>query len=237
MITTTLASALLINAGFQSRDISDYLPTTLKDVSFENVLTKSNLKEATKINKDYNKQLAFAQGSIQAKEPFKLRISAKIEDTKGLLIMNGSRGALKIPSMRLSTSIDSSKDPGRRTNLMDMGILTIAIATKFYDAKFVRFDRETGNPVFDLTFPKELDYTVRSRVWLDKTKKCMVKREQYGMEGEFKATYFYSGITEIGGIHFPTKLTALNAENKTAAEFQLKNFAVNTNLSEDLFKL
>lgn len=237
MITTTLASALLIHAGFQSRDISDYLPSNLKDVSFENVLVKSNLKEASKINRDYNRQLAFAQGSIQAKEPFKLRVSAKIEDTKGLMVMNGAYGSIKISSLGLSTKIDSSRDPGRRTNLMDMGILTPAIATKFYNAKFVRFDRETGNPVFDLTFPKELDYTVRSRVWLDKAKKCMVKREQYGMEGEFKATYFYAGISEFGGVHLPTKLTAMNAENKLAAEFQLKSFAVNTNLSEDLFKL
>lgn len=237
MITTTLASALLIHAGFQSRDISDYLPSNLKDITFENVLLKSNLKEASKINKDYNKQLAFAQGSIQAKEPFKLRVSAKIEETKGLMIVNGSNIVIKIPSMGISSKMSAAKDPGRRTNLMDMGILTPAIATKFYEAKFVRFDRETGNPVFDLTFPKELDYTVRSRVWLDKTKKCMVKREQYGMEGEFKATYFYTGITEVGGVHLPTKLTALNAENKVAAEFTLKNFSVNTNLSDDLFKI
>ena len=101
----------------------------------------------------------------------------------------------------------------------------------------MRFDRESGNPVFDLTFPKELDYTVRMRVWIDKTKKYVIRREWYGMEGEYRASFIASNPVEVNGVTVPTKLSIFNAENQLAGEVLYKNVQINKGLADELFKI
>ncbi|MFZ4477886.1 MAG: hypothetical protein ACOYPR_22005 [Saprospiraceae bacterium] len=237
MLNLAILSTLILTPSFQSKEIGDYLPGNLRDIEFDSILGKRNVREAAKVNKDFNRQLDAANGKLQAKEPFKLRATGKVDDTTFVLVINGSMKASKISSLGLNLKSDTTANPGQRTTLLDFGILTSSIADKFYRSKFVRFDRESGNPVFDLTFPKELDYTVRMRVWIDKTKKYVIRREWYGMEGEYRASFIASNPVEVNGVTVPTKLSIFNAENQLAGEVLYKNVQINKGLADELFKI
>ena len=104
------------------------------------------------------------------------------------------------------------------------------------NAKFVRFDRSTGDPVFDLTFPSSLDYPVRHRVWIDKNDKYVVRREWYGLQGQLRATFLYSSPVKVKGITVPTDLKVMNAEDKLAAESKYLNVKINEGISDSIFE-
>jgi outer membrane lipoprotein-sorting protein len=234
MITTTFATLIL--GGFQSTNIDSYLPNGLKDISFNISLTKRLPKELQKIDQSYVVQYSQLDSALfRGKEPFKLRIDVKSDDTSGFTIVNGTRKLISIPVLRIKSKSDVSRQPGQRQTLMDFLTLTNAEAHQFLNAKFVRFDRESGNPVFDLTFPESLNYPVRHRVWLDKSSKYMTKREWYGLQGQLRATFLYLSPTTIEGITVPTVLRVMNAENKIAAESKYLNIKVNDGIADSVF--
>ena len=234
MITTTFATLVL--GGYQSTNIDSYLPTNFKDISFNISLTKRLPKELQKIDQSYVVQYSQLDSALfRGKEPFKLRIDAKSEDTAGITITNGGRKLIKVPVLRINIKQDVSKQPGQRQTMMDFVTLTNSEAHQFLNSKFVRFERETGNPVFDLTFPAELNYPVRHRVWLDKTSKYMMKREWYGLQGQLRATFLYLNPTTINGITVPTTLRVMNSENKLAAESKYMNMKVNDGIADSIF--
>ena len=235
MITTTLATMIL--GAHQSQNITSYLPTSLSDISFNVSLTKRYAKELQKIDQSYVLQYAQLDSALfRAKEPFKLRIDAKSDDTSGYTIVNGGRKLISVPALRIKSRQDISRQPGQRQTLMDFIILTEADATKFLNAKFVRFDRSTGDPVFDLTFPSSLDYPVRHRVWIDKNDKYVVRREWYGLQGQLRATFLYSSPVKVKGITVPTDLKVMNAEDKLAAESKYLNVKINEGISDSIFE-
>lgn len=234
MITTTFASLIL--GGFQSTSIDAYLPSGLQDISFNFSVTKRFPKELQKIDQSYNLQYSqLDSATLRAKEPFKLRIDVKSEDASGYTIINGGRKLISIPVLRIKSKSDVSKQPGQRQTLMDFVALTTGDAHNFLNAKFVRFDRESGNPVFDLTFPSNLNYPVRHRVWIDKNSKYMTKREWYGLEGQLRATFLYLNPTTVKGITLPTVLRVINAENKVAAESKYLNIKLNEGVADSVF--
>lgn len=234
MITTTFASLIL--GGLQSTNIDSYLPAGFKDISFNISLTKRLPKELQKIDQSFVIQYSQLDSALlRGKEPFKLRIDAKSEDTAGTTITNGGRKLIRVPVLHVNIKSDVSKQPGQRQTLMDFVTLTTAEAHQFLNAKFVRFDRETGNPVFDMTFPSELDYPVRHRVWLDKNLHYVVKREWYGLQSQLRATFLYLNPTTVKGITVPTVLRVMNAENKVAAESKYLNIKVNDGIADSIF--
>ena len=235
MITTTFASLIL--GGFQSTNIDSYLPSGLKDISFNISLTKRLPKELQKIDQSYVVQYSqLDSATFRGKEPFKLRIDAKSDDTSGYTIVNGGRKLISIPVLHIRSKSDVSHQPGQRQTLMDFVTLTNSEAHQFLNSKFVRFDRESGNPVFDLTFPASLDYPVRHRVWLDKSSHYVVKREWYGLQGQLRATFLYLNPTIVDGITVPTVLRVLNSENKIAAESKYLNIKINSGISDSVFE-
>ena len=235
MITTTFATLIL--GGFQSTNIDSYLPSGFKDISFNISLTKRLPKELQKIDQSYVIQYSqLDSATFRGKEPFKLRIDARSDDTSGYTIVNGGRKLISVPVLHIKSKSDVSRQPGQRQTLMDFVVLTTAEAHQFLNSKFVRFDRETGNPVFDLTFPAELDYAVRHRVWLDKTAHYVVRREWYGLQGQLRATFLYLNPTTVKGITVPTVLRVFNAENKVAAESKYSNVKINDGIADSVFE-
>jgi outer membrane lipoprotein-sorting protein len=235
MILTTLTTIAL--GTFNSKDIDAYTQSGLKDLSFTVRIVQSSLKEASKIDVDYKKQFAFQGARAQLKEPFKLRIDAKVDDTQILYILNGTRQVTRIPKLKLNQRADLATEPGRRQTFMDFGVLTPSVIKSFFIPKFVRFDRETNNPVFDLTWPEKWDNPGRMRVWIDKDAKYIVKREWYGLEGQLKATHYYSSPMREGTVTFPTEAKVFNAENKLAASFKYESVKINDGLTDSLFDL
>ena len=234
-----LLLAPLLSSGLQSgsTNIDSYVQKGFRDVTFNAVIAKKNLTELRKINPEFANTYLFDSILVRAKEPFKLRLEAAADDTKATYIIDGMRQQFSVPRLGLRQTKDLSKYPGRRQTLLDFAIPTESLFDGFYTAKFVRFDRADGDPVFDLTFPKVFDDTSRQRVWIDKTQHIVTRREWYGQRGQLRAIFRYDVPKAINGVVFPTQLTVYNSENKVAGVTRYSNVKVNQGLADSLFKL
>ena len=228
-----LASILLASSPV---DISSYVQTKLKDVSFVVKVGSSNQKELAKINKDFAQSYRFKQTNVFAKDPFKLRLEAMVEDQSVLFILNGTSRWIKVPSARISTKENLAKSPGKRQTWLDFGILTSGLFSGLYDAKFVRSDRETGAAVFDLTYEPSLEDTTRQRVFIEPGKKVVSRREWYGQDGKLKAIFTYENPVQKSGVWISSKLTVTNADGKVAGVSSYTDLKVNSGLSDSLFR-
>ena len=234
MITLTAVAALSL--GFQTPSINQYVQRNLNDATFQARVIKADQLELKKINKDFGQSYRFETTTIRFKEPFMMRVEATVDDSSILYIINGSTQLFKVPRIRLNQRTDLSKSPGRRQTPLDFGILTPSLFENLFVAKFVRNDRATGDLVFDLTYPANLDDTSRHRIWVDAEKKYVTKREWYNQYGRQLATFIYENPQQEAGVWVPSKLTVRNVDNKVAGVTAYADIKINTGLSDSLFK-
>lgn len=232
-----MLASLLLSTTLQSQNIDTYVQRGFRDVTFNATIAKKNLSELRKINPEFANTYLFDSITVRAKEPFKLRLEAAADDTKATYVINGVRQQFSVPRLGIRQNNDLTKYPGRRQTLLDFAIPTESLFDKFFVAKFVRFDRASADPVFDLTFPKALDDTSRNRVWIDKEKRYISRREWYGQEGQLRAVFLFEKPVTVNGVTFPTQLTVRNAENKLAGVTRYSNVKANQGLADTLFKL
>ena len=176
-MTTLIALAAVALTGGQTTNIENYVQGDLQDATLVARIIKGDQRELAKINKDFGTSYRFDSSVVYFKEPLKMRAEAHVEETNVVYIINGTTQWIRLPSYKYKT--DLAMHPGRRQSLMDVGVLVPSLFTSFMDAKFIRMDRETGEAIFDLTYKKGMDDSTRFRVWLDKTKKYVTKREWY----------------------------------------------------------
>ena len=232
-MTTLLALATVALSSAQATNIGNYVQADLKDATLVAQIVKGDQKELKKINDSFGNSYRFNSSTIYFKEPLKLRAEAHVEDTNITYILNGTD--LRIKAAGLSSKQDLAMHPGRRQTLMDIGILTPSLIESLLDAKFIRTDRETGNAVFDLTYKPGMDDNSRYRVWIDKTKKYITKREWFNQWTRQLATFYYSNPVQINGVWLPTKLEVRNVDNVVAGITKYDAIKVNTGLSDTLF--
>lgn len=234
MIPTAALAALL---AFPQTSIVPYTQGALKDVMFVADVKIGRQAELRKIGKDFGIAYAADNVTVQLKDTFKVRTEMNYQDTKVVYVINGGRKAFQVPRLPRQTE-DVADAPGKQQNVFDFGLVTPALFTNFFDAKFVRNDRASGDVVFDLTYDKgRYQDTTRYRVWIDPDKKFVTKKEWFGQDGNLRATFLFEAPTQIGGVWVPTRATVMNAEGKLAGQLNYTKFKVNTNLPESLFKV
>jgi outer membrane lipoprotein-sorting protein len=234
-----LAATLLMTATVEPK-IGDYWQADLKDASFNARAVSANQSELRKINKDFAQSYRMMgnAGFVRCKEPLKLRIDGKEDDTVIQFILNGTKRMVRIPRSGLNVPSDLAKKPGQRQTLLDFGVLTPALFKDLFQAKFIRMDRQTSEPVFDFTYFPNLDDTSRNRIWVDVKKGIATKREWYSqIDGRLMATFLYENPRQVNNVWFPTKVTVKNADNKVAGVMQYENLKINSGLGDDLFKI
>ncbi len=236
-MTTILISALLALTGSaESTNIMSYVQSDFKDATFTARVQSGNQKELAKINKDFGLSYRFSYSNISVKEPFCFRAESTVEDSKLTVIQNGMTQKFNTPIYHATQNL--SKSPGRVRSMLEFGILTPALFDDYFDSKFIRFDRSTGDAVFDITYVTRLDDTSRFRVWVDPSKKYTTKREWYGQgRGILKATFFYDQPKDIDGIWVPTHSYVKNSDNVVAGALTYDGLKVNRGLSDSLFKI
>jgi len=233
MIITTLTCTLV---ALQAKaEIDSFQQTNLKDIAFDAEIVRQVRSELTKISDDYARSYVFDKIQILAKEPFKLRLEASSDDTKVVYVINGAKQSYSIPKLRLNQRTDLSKSPGRRQTFLDFGVPTSSLFADLFVAKFVRYDRESKFPVFDLTYPAALDDTTRFRVWIDPDKRITTKREWYGQQGQLRATLYFNEPVSVSGVWFPTSLLVKNSENKFAAQTKYSHIRINSGIPDSNF--
>lgn len=220
----------------EAPSIQSFVQSNLRDGTFVAKVLHGDQQELKKINQDFGQSYLFDTTRIYFKEPFKLRLEATVEDTHILYIMNGPIQYIKVPRSHINSRQDLEMKPGRRQTVMDFGILTPSLFDGLYDAKFVRWDRASGDAVFDLTYVARLGDSSRSRIWIDKQHKFIVKREWYNQSGRQLATFYYDNPQNESGVWMPTRLTVKNVEDKVAGVTAYESVSVNGGLDDALFK-
>lgn len=239
ILTTMLPLAALAAASIAQTNfaISDVYQPNFKDASFTARVVTGNQGELQKINRDFGQSYKFKFTHVKLKEPFKLRLESEVDDTSAIMILNGTTQLLRVPRIRFSQKTNLATEAGRRQTLLDFGILTSSLFDDLFAAKFLRVDRATNDLVFDITFQPKHDNTTRHRIWIDRDKKVVSKREWYNQHGRQLATFTYENPQQVGGVWFPTRVTVRNMDNKVAGVTDYTNVKVNTGLDDSLFKI
>lgn len=235
-MTTLLAAASIAILGQGSFDVNDIVQSGFKDAKFVAKVVKGNQSELKKINDEFGQSYRFTTTTAWVKEPFMLKMEAKVEDAVVSYIVNGTMKAYKLG--RQATIKDNvANAPGKRQTIFDFGILTPSLFRDLYDAKFVRTDRESGDLVFDCTYKAKFDDTTRQRIWVDKDKKIINKRVWYGQEGQQRATFIYENPKQQNGVWFPSRCTVKNNDDKVAGVTEYQQISINVGLADSIFKI
>lgn len=235
-LTAIAVASLLVSP--QSQDIRQYVQTGFEDAQFVVRTGTHSIPELAKINRDFANSYRFSSSQVWLKEPFKLRMVSELEGSQITFVVNGGRKMYRIPRSNLSRVEDVSRAPGKRQTAFDFGMLTPAMFTDFFQAKFVRMDRATGNAVFDLTYFPNLRDSSRHRVWIDPERKVVTRREWYGQNrnnNRLMATFFYEAHQRVNGVWFATRVSVNNADGKRAGTLTYENLRVNAGLNDSLF--
>lgn len=236
-------SILLLAVGAAlapEQSINSYVSNSFKDMAFTAKVGSANQKELAKINQDFAKSYRFKSSNVWLKEPMKLRMEARVEDTDIFFIVNGGKKLIKIPRAKIDTKDDVSKAPGKRQTPLDFGLLTPSLFNNFFQAKFVRTEGSgdyKGYGVFDLTYVPSLDDSSRHRVWVSSKSKFTAKREWYSQQGYLMATFIFDQPKEFGSVTIPTHMSVRNADGKTGGTSSYSNVRVNIGLDDSLFKI
>jgi outer membrane lipoprotein-sorting protein len=216
--------------------ISEFIERDFRDATFVAKKVRGDQRELKKINDDFGQSYRFDSTKVQIKEPFMLRLESVVDETSVLYILNGPNLLIRVPRLRLTTRQNLSKAPGRRQTTLDFGILTPSLFDgSLFEAKFVRIDRGTGNAVYDVTYLPVLDDTSRHRIWIDREKKYVTKREWYNQPGRQLATFFYEEPVYTSKVWLPTRMTVRNVEGKVAGITKYESFKINSGLEASLF--
>lgn len=239
MSTTVLALAVL---GLAPADptIGSYVQSGFKDAAFSAKVQSANQKELAKINQDFAKSYRFKSSNIWLKEPMKLRMESRVEDTDIFFIVNGGKKLVRVPRANINQRDDVSKSPGKRQTPLDFGLLTPSLFNNFFQAKYVRTESSgdyKGDAVFDLTYVPSLDDSSRHRIWVDQKTKYTEKREWYSQQGYLMAVFTYDQPKLFGSVYIPTKMTVKNADGKTGGSTLYTSVKVNIGMDDDLFKV
>ncbi|MCX7800894.1 MAG: outer membrane lipoprotein-sorting protein [Fimbriimonadales bacterium] len=224
----------LAQAGAEAGDI---VQPKLRDVSFTAQVVAGYQDELAKINRDFGNSYRVKATRVLAKEPFMIRLESRVGDTEVRYILNGTTRVYSIPRARVNQREDLSEAPGKRQSFLDFGLVTPSMVGGLFEARFVRVDRATGGLVFDLTYLKKWDDTSRHRIWVDREKRYVFRREWYSQSGRLMATFFHENPIELNGIWLPTRVTVRNAEGKVAGIMQYVDLRVNAGLSDSLFSV
>jgi outer membrane lipoprotein-sorting protein len=221
--------------------ILDVTARNLQDVAFTARVGSANQRELAKINTDFANSYRFKSSNVWIKEPLKLRMESKVEDTSIFFIVNGTTRLVKIPKARINQREDLSRAPGKRQTPLDFGLLTPSLFGDFFQGKFVRTETRgefAGCHVFDLTYVPALKDGTRHRVWIDPKTRFTAKREWYSQfGGALMATFVYDQAREFNGVWIPTRVTVKNAEDKVGGATNYVSVRVNQGLPDSLFKV
>jgi outer membrane lipoprotein-sorting protein len=222
--------------ALQSTSINNYFQSDLHDLSFTTKIVKADQGELKKVNNDFGMLYRFDTIKVQAKEPFRLRFDASVEDTTCLYLVNGTTQLIRARRLGINQKTELADRPGRRQTIFDFGILTPSLFDTYLQAKFVRIDRATGDPVFDITYQDRND-TSRSRIWVDAAHKIIAKREWYNQHDRELATFYYLKPVETDGVWMPTRVEVKNVDDKIAGITQYGSVHVNSGVSDDRFAI
>lgn len=224
-----------------SNKLNDYVVYNLKDFETTMKAVFHDDNAARKINKDADLiyQLKGAV-HIRYKEENKFRADGLVRGYRASVIVNDARQTYRL-ALGVKNTVDLGNAPGKRTTLLDMGLLSeyyLTYAQGEYQG--VRPFEGVQCAVFKLTFKDRSHDTSHRIVWIDPRTHITLKREEYLQEkqgGKLRDIWLYRDPQEVApGFFFPSRIELYNSEFEKAGETTYTNTHVNVGLSDDVFR-
>jgi len=233
-----VALSLLALAAPADPTAADIVQPKFEDASFTARVKTGNQAELAKISKDFGNSYRLKVVKSYLQEPLKMRLETTVDDTSILYVIRDFKRYFRVPRARISTDENLSDKPGKMQTPLDYGIITPAMMSELFTAKYVRTDRATGDYVFDMTYksPKFSD-TSRHRIWVDPQKRVVSKREWYNQHGRQLATFLYEEPILRDGVWFPSKGSVRNMDGKVAGVLEYEAIKINSGLADSLFRV
>ncbi len=222
-----------------SANIHDYVCKKLDDFTATMRVLNHDDRALRKISKDFG-LIYQITGDIKVsyKEENRLRIEGSINAAKAIMIVNGTKQIVRIPTFGLNSTNDLGETPGKRKTLLDMGLISDGyLAYTQATFKGARPVAGTLCAVFEITYKrKDLDSSHRI-VWVDPKTKAVLKREEYDQAGKLNAVFTYKDPKEVEpGVWFPSSIEVTNNQGQKAGATNYANVKVNTGLEDSVFK-
>ncbi len=213
--------------------IDSVMATRIKDYRGTATLGEANLSALRKIGKDYANAYRAKTMDTYFKEPGKMRVEARAYGATFTQVTNGNQKYTTVFAIR--SKDDISRKPQTRQTSLEIGFITPS-AMRDYTAKYLR--RDGSSQVFELRFKQPDQRRKKILLWVDPSKRILVRRELYRDDGGLKARFGYESPKQVApGIWVPTRLTVHNAEGELGGVTTYGNLHVNTGLAEKLFAI
>jgi hypothetical protein len=228
------------NASF-SHNLNDYVVSNLIDLDTTMKAVFHDDKAAGKISKDA-KLIYELKGNvhIRYKEASNFRADGLVNGFRASAVINDAKQTYRL-ALGIKTTVDLRNAPGKRTSLLDLGMISENYLT-YADSEFQGERPFEGTPcaVFKLTFKDRRHDTSHRLVWIDPRTHLTVKREEYMQEangGKLKAIWLYRDPQEVApGVFFPSRIELYNADNEKAGETAYLNTHANVGIRDDVFR-
>lgn len=222
-----------------SSNIHDYVCKKLDDFTATMRVLNHDDRALRKISKDFG-LIYQITGDIKVsyKEENRLRIEGSLAASKAIMIVNGTKQIVRIPSLGINKTDDLGESPGKRKTLLDIGLISEGYLA-YTQATFKGARPVAGVlcAVFEISYKrKDLDSSHRI-VWIDPKTKAVLKREEYDQGGKLNAVFTYKEPKEIeAGIWFPSSIEVTNNQGQKAGATAYANVKANTGVEDSVFK-
>jgi hypothetical protein len=219
------------------KELKAYVQPALRDVSVRaEVLSKSD-PELEKLGKGFVDAYRLSGQEVICKEPNRVRFQGKNGAFIIRYVTNGTRKLTEVPTLRIHSVDDISKEPAKGDSVSDLGLITAAWVDRVED-RWLRSESRDGKELQVFEFWYKEDPKYRHTIWVDPGTKTIVEHIAHHRNPNkpgFKKRFVYSEAKQFSGVWVPTKATLYNPENKAAASMKYDDIRVNTSPADKLF--
>jgi hypothetical protein len=224
-----------------SHNLSDYAVSNLNDLETTMKAIFHDDDAAHKISKDAN-LIYQLKGNVlvRYKAENNFRADGLVNGYRATVVINGARQTYRM-ALGVKMTVDVTKAPGKRTSLLDLGLISDYYLT-YAQGEFQGERVFEGVPcaVFKLTFKDHSRDTSHRLVWIDPRTHVTLKREEYLQEaqgGKLRDVWLYREPKEVApGVFFPSRIELYNDESEKAGETEYTGTRVNIGLADDVFR-
>jgi outer membrane lipoprotein-sorting protein len=201
-------------------------------------VTTSDGKPPDMGDKELTRLFALHEVTLQYKEPNRFRLMATSpKDGKETLVVNEEQRSFTVGEGKKATHQDFSSTPTRRSFLFEsFGILTRGS----FDTIRARFVKEetldrVSTVVYDLTYWGQDDGAYH-RVWIDPSRRLIVKRERFDADSKLKSIVLYKQPTEVSpNLWIPGLVELQDSAHKNIATLKITKPQVNQAILDSEF--
>lgn len=234
----TFCAVILLTTAANGRgmyvapDLHDYDSAPIRSLQMSVHVIQENQDELDKIEGDFAQAYRFHNLSFSYVQPGKLHYETVVLGAHIAYTINGDKKLSSIPTFHVHKVEDVSGAPGKKQNLLDVGLVSPEILD---DYNFVYIGKKGGDLLFNLQskMTSESSYDV---LWIDPTTHITVHRFHYDRDRRLDKSFVYANPVQVApNTYVPSRVEVYNQYGKLAAVSVYSDIKVNTPIDESLF--